>query len=236
VPTPTIAEILRRRVRERGAEPLVTYYDLGSGERTELSAATFANWVNKTANLLVDALGIDVGDQVELSLAESHPGNWVTLIWTLAGWQTGAEVTVGSAADAAVLVVGPDTGWATSRRSQVVYCPLHPLGLPGPHPGPGDALDYNLEVRGQADQFPAVRQPDAAPAWRDRTRRLTQAQLVAEVPGSAARRLVVPTDPWTTVREALLTPLLTGGSTVIVTGDAAPGQLGRIAASERVDG
>ena len=40
---PTLAELLARRVRTDGSAPLITYYDLGSGERTELSAITFAN-------------------------------------------------------------------------------------------------------------------------------------------------------------------------------------------------
>ena len=47
---------LRRWIRDRGSEPLITYYDLVSGERTELSGVSFANWVDKTSNLLVDEL------------------------------------------------------------------------------------------------------------------------------------------------------------------------------------
>ena len=34
--------------------PLLTWYDDGNGERVELSGATLANWVAKTANLLVN--------------------------------------------------------------------------------------------------------------------------------------------------------------------------------------
>ncbi|NDU76176.1 TIGR03089 family protein, partial [Actinomadura sp. DSM 109109] len=50
----------RRCLRRRGAgdpsRPLVTFYDDAAGERVELSARTFDNWVAKTANFLVDGL------------------------------------------------------------------------------------------------------------------------------------------------------------------------------------
>src|SRR3546814_13660057 len=44
---------LRRLAADPG-QPLVTFYDDTSGERTELSVKTYANWVSKTANLYVD--------------------------------------------------------------------------------------------------------------------------------------------------------------------------------------
>jgi uncharacterized protein (TIGR03089 family) len=229
-----IAEYLRRRVRDRGADPLLTYYDLDSGERTELSATTFANWVNKTSNLLVDGLALDAEDGVTLALAETHPGHWVTLIWELACWQVGAEVRIGRSGPAPVLVVGPDTGWSALRGTTVVFCSLHPLALPGPDAGKGEVLDYTLEVRGQADQFPATRQPDDGPAWHDAERAATQAELVGSVTGPAARRLVLPTDAWATAQQALVTPLVTGGSVVVVAGTTTPDQLDRIRTSERV--
>ena len=229
-----IAESLRRRVRDRGADPLITYYDVGSGERTELSATTFANWVDKTSNLLVDELDITSGDAVTLALADTHPGHWVSLIWELACWQVGAEVQTGRSMPAPLLVIGPDTGWSAPRSTQVVVCSLHPLGLPGADAGSGDVVDYNLEVRGQADQFAAVQQPADGPAWRDADRTATQAELVAAALGPPVRRLVIPSDPWTTAQLALVTPLVTGGSAVIVSGATTPDQLDRIRTSERV--
>ncbi len=51
---PAVLVALQRRARSSGAEPLLTHYDLAGGGRTELSVATFANWVNKTANLIED--------------------------------------------------------------------------------------------------------------------------------------------------------------------------------------
>ncbi|PBC79521.1 uncharacterized protein (TIGR03089 family) [Streptomyces sp. TLI_235] len=38
------------------SRPLITFYDDSTGERVELSAKTFDNWVAKTANLLQDEL------------------------------------------------------------------------------------------------------------------------------------------------------------------------------------
>ena len=229
--TELISALLARRVRRNGADPLITYYDLDSGERTELSAVSFANWVNKTSNLLVDELLVDPGDAVQLTLAEAHPGHWVTLIWELACWQIGAVVSLDPADDAKVVVVGPDTGWTTFGDTEVVYCSLHPLGLPSGAKSP--VIDYNLEVRGQADQYPAVPQLASAPAWRSPGLELDQSDLVTADLSSSRRRMILPSDPWRTVQDALITPLVTGGSSVIVSGTATDAQLNRIRATER---
>ena len=116
----------------------------------------------------------------------------------------------------------------------MLICSLHPLGLPLTQPPGGGVLDFILEVRAQPDQHAAVPQSGLALAWRDATRQLTQADLLTEVP-TDRRRLVRPSDPWTTVREALLAPLLGGGSSVVVTGPATPDQLGSIAGQEQAD-
>jgi hypothetical protein len=55
-----LTEHLRQRVRLNGSAPLFTFYDLESGARTELSATTFSNWVDKTSNLLVDEVAVVV--------------------------------------------------------------------------------------------------------------------------------------------------------------------------------
>ena len=43
------------------ARPLVTFYDDATGERVELSVATYANWVAKTAGLAQDELDVERG-------------------------------------------------------------------------------------------------------------------------------------------------------------------------------
>ena len=228
-----IAVRLRRWVRDRGASPLLTYYDPARGERVELSGVSVANWVAKTSNLLVDELDVEPGDAVELTLAEGHPGHWVSLVWMLACWEVGATVAVGQGA-ARVAVLGPDDPADAARADTVLVCSLHPLGLPLPGPAPHGTLDYALEVRSQPDQHAAVPQSGLTLAWRDGDRQLTQADLVDQ-PGSGVRRLVRPSGPWDTARTALLEPLVGSGSTVVVAGSADEGRLAEIAAQERVD-
>jgi uncharacterized protein (TIGR03089 family) len=196
-----------------------------------LSAVSFANWVNKTSNLLVDELFVEPGDAVQLMLAQTHPGHWVTLIWELACWQVGAVVSLESSVEPKVVVFGPGMGWTTFGGTHVVHCSLHPLGLPSGARSP--VIDYNLEVRGQADQYPAVQQSASAPAWRSPGLDLDQSDLLAAARSSSRRRVIVPSDPWRTTQDALITPLVTGGSTVIVSGTATEERLDRIRTSER---
>ena len=49
-----IARVFADAIATDPTRPLLTFYDDATGERTELSGATLANWVAKTANLLVD--------------------------------------------------------------------------------------------------------------------------------------------------------------------------------------
>jgi uncharacterized protein (TIGR03089 family) len=224
---------LRRWVRDRGASPLVTYYDPARGERVELSGVSVANWVAKTSNLLVDELDVEPGDAVELTLAARHPGHWVTLVWTLACWEVGAIVSLGRGT-ARVAVLGPDDPAQAARADTVLVCSLHPFGLPLPGPPPAGALDYALEVRSQPDQHAAVPQSGMTVAWRDADRQLTQADLV-DRPGSGVRRLLRPAEPWDTARTALVEPLIGGGSTVVVAGPVDADRLAGITAQERVD-
>lgn len=234
--TAVISDRLMPRVARDGAAPFLTYYDLHSGERTELSAITFANWVAKTANLM-DELGVAEGDAVRLDLAENHPGHWVTYAWAVACWQVGAAVVAPPFAGRAdLVVVGPDWGgYETSIASDIVACALRPLGQPFSEPLPTGVLDYAVEVRRQADRHAGVRASASAVAWIDDDRKLTASEL-AEV-GAAdppMRRLVRPGLAWPTIADGLLAPLNSGGSTVVVVGDDED-QITRIAASERVD-
>lgn len=227
-----VADRLRRRVRTAGAEPLITYYEVEAGVRTELSVVTFANWVDKTCNLIADEYALEPGDVVEIELAAAHPGHWVTAVWQLACWQLGLVASVGSGLSSALVVVGPGSVASSTGPVDVLACSLHPLGLGFPSPLPAGVADYALEVRGQPDSFPAVPQAGPALAWADGKRRLTQAELVSDsVP--AVRRLVRPSDPWGTCRGGIIAALASGGSVVTVVGDD-PDRLARIVADERV--
>jgi uncharacterized protein (TIGR03089 family) len=70
-----------------GDKPFCTWYDDHRDERVELSYRTFGNWVAKTANLLVDELGAEPGDQVEV-LAE----HWQVPVVLAACWRAGLGV------------------------------------------------------------------------------------------------------------------------------------------------
>jgi len=234
--TRLIADQLRHRVRSQGAGPLLTYYDLNSGERTELSATTCSNWVDKASNLLVEELDVGPGAPVDLELARSAPGHWVTFVVALAAWQVGAVVRVGTKTPDAssLLVLGPD--WEQhdlSSADAVLACSLHPLGLGFAKALPAGVTDFSLEVRAQSDVYLGSSPADGAIAWVDDHRQLSQADLVLiGADRSALRRLVRPGDPWSTVRDGLLLPLRTGGSTVLVVGGD-PNGLSRVAAAER---
>jgi uncharacterized protein (TIGR03089 family) len=202
---------LAQRVARRGAQPLLTYYSAADGARTELSAVTFANWVDKTANLIVD-LGREDGDPIDVALAEAHPAHWVTLVWIAAAWQRGCPVNL-EATGAGLLVVGP----GDDRRAEVtVACSLHPLGLGFRPPVPG-VIDY-------AEVFV---QPDAH----------DEASSLLDVPGDVAVRdtrllLADPPPGWEAVAQALVAPVLGDGSTVVAVGYDAAG-LDALAVSER---
>ncbi|WP_375423884.1 TIGR03089 family protein [uncultured Friedmanniella sp.] len=234
--TDLIPALLRRRARRAGADPLLTYYEPATATRIELSAVTLLNWVDKTSHLL-DELGVGAGDAVELALATTAPGHWVTAVWQLACWQVGAPVVVGPGlAEPRLRVTGPD--WAAADLddgAELVACSLHPLGLPLPEPPPPHVTDYALEVRGQADTYPARPPAATALAWLDADRRLTQADLLAGAAGAPARRLVLSGTPWETARAAVVAPLRDGGSTVLVAGGATADQLARIRRDERAE-
>ncbi|MET0694142.1 MAG: TIGR03089 family protein [Propionibacteriaceae bacterium] len=231
-----IADRLRQRARTDGGSPLVTYYDLGSGERTELSATSFLNWVDKTSNLLVDEYQLDPGAVVDLDLARRAPGHWVTLVIELAAWQVGATVVVGGAhrVHPDLLVLGPDwESYPGPAADNVLACSLHPLGLGFTSVLPSGISDFSLEVRGQSDFYPASPRAGDELAWLDPGRSLTQSDLV-DVSFTAGRRLVRPDAAWPTVQHALVFPVLGGGSSVVVVGDDSE-RLQRIVETERVD-
>jgi uncharacterized protein (TIGR03089 family) len=227
-----LAERLRQRVRINGSAPLLTYYDLESGERSELSAISIGNWVDKTANLLVDEVAVDKGDVISMPLALEAPGHWLTAVWQLACWQVGLVVDLTNRSLPAAVVAGRH--WRGDSERDIFACALHPLGFGFGEPLPDGVRDYAIEVRSHADRYVGYPPEPDATAWVDAERSLTQADLV-KVDGPPVRRLVRAGDPWATCRDGVVTALVTGGSAVIVVGGDAD-QLERIAHSERVMG
>ena len=227
-----VADLLRTRLRRAGAVPLITYYDVPRGERIELSAITFANWVAKTANLLTWELSVTPGDPIALPLARTHPGHWMTAVWQVAIWQVGACVDLSTGTDAGgVVVCGPDWRPYADAAGDVLACSLHPFATGLESGAPASVTDVDLAVRAQPDSYTPVPVDPRAPAWADDERRLTQAEL-ADVTGSESRHLIVPRDPWTTARDGIVAALVGGGSVVTVVGGTAE-ERARIGSTER---
>ena len=145
----TLPARLRETVAAEGARPLVTFYDDATGERVELSVATFDNWVAKTANLLQDGLGVRPGSRVGLLL----PLHWQTTVWLVACWAR-ALVAVPQTPDADIVVACPDRIADAPIRAgaDVVALSLAPLGRPLDAAPPG-VLDYAIEVPSYGDRF-----------------------------------------------------------------------------------
>ena len=225
-----LTERLRQRVSLNGSAPLFTFYDLESGARTELSATTFSNWVDKTSNLLVDEISVGEGEVISMPLAVEAPGHWLTAVWQLACWQVGLVVDLTNRSLPVAVVTGRH--WQGYPEHDIFACALHPLGFGFGEPLPDGVRDYAIEVRSHADSYVGYPPEPDATAWVDAERTLTQADLV-EVNGPPARRLVRAGEPWTTCRDGIVTALVTGGSAVIAEHGNAE-QLVRIAKDEQV--
>ena len=79
---------MHRQLSTQGHAPFLTYYDDHSGERTELSYATFDNWVGKTANLLAEEFDAARGTRVAVAVG----AHWTAVVAAFACWRLGACV------------------------------------------------------------------------------------------------------------------------------------------------
>jgi len=247
---PTGAEgpftLLERALAADPSRPLLTFYDDATGERTELSVATFANWVAKTANLLRDDLDLQPGARVEVDL----PLHWQTAVWLHACWALGLVVVLpasggdghpsqpGQPADLAVITHDR----AESDAGEVVSLGLGPMGLarPGNTPSYSGALDYDREVHGHGDRFaPTGSARGADPALAAGATTYSGADLVTAAGAAAALpaggRLLVTTalDTPAAVVAAVLVPLATP-VTVVLCRHLDPGRLAARAAQEHL--
>lgn len=146
----TVPDLIARLLREDSARPLVTFYDDATGERVELSVATWANWVAKTASLLVEELDLERGQRLLVDL----PTHWLGPVFLGAAWSAGLVVVREGDADA--VVCGPEGVAAYADRSPgvpVVATALLPLGVRFADPLPDGVLDFGVEVWSQPDAF-----------------------------------------------------------------------------------
>jgi uncharacterized protein (TIGR03089 family) len=202
------------------AGPLLTYYDDATGERTELSATTLANWVAKTANLLRDELGTAPGDRVAVLL----PAHWQTAAILLGAWT--AAVVVGTEPDgAAVAFASADRLPEAAAADEVFGLALAPLGRGFRTGPPAGARDYSVEVLAMADRWSGRPVADAVPALDTADGTVTAGDLVeialrrAAEFGLVAGDRVLSTEPWTAPTswlDGLLVPLAAAASVVLV--------------------
>jgi uncharacterized protein (TIGR03089 family) len=226
-------------VRGDASRPFVTYYDEATGERTELSVKSLANWVAKTHHLLADELGVGVGDTALVSL----PAHWLAYPVLLGCLTAGLALTPDDAAAADVAFVSPE---ALHRAEGVpdVYAIAPDSAAVGfrDEPPPGTA-DYVAAVRPQADTWPSVHlaAADDDPYTAELTRGAAlreAADFAAEI-GLADRGRLLATAA-TAISEAywrhlLLLPLAVRGSVVLVRNSPTAEVLNRRASQERVD-
>jgi uncharacterized protein (TIGR03089 family) len=147
----TIPQAFAGAVRRDPTAPLLTWYDDATGDRTELSGATLDNWVAKTANLMVDGLGLGSGDTVAVLL----PPHWQTAAVVLGVSAAGLAVDLGDRPQPVdALVTCPDrvaaaAAWPAADRFATG---LLPLAMPLRELPPG-FVDYVTEVRNHGDHF-----------------------------------------------------------------------------------
>lgn len=238
----TFADILSRRLRSDPAQPLVTFYDHATGERVELSVATYANWVAKAASLLADELDLARGERIHLDL----PPHWLGPVFLGAAWTVGLTVTDRDSSDDGpdAVVCGPATlaTWAPQAADRAVLaCSLLPLGVRFRDPVPAGVHDVGVEIWSQPDAFTPWDPPEA----RDIALRLagdsfTQADLTAHdrtgpssIPAVAEGARILTTANPVAVPDLFTDSLRLEGSLVLVVG-AEQAQLDEIASAERV--
>lgn len=228
----SVIDQLQRLSRRAGGSPLLTHYGPG-GERTELAVASFANWVNKTTNLL-EELDVEPGAVVELPVLASRPGHWMALVWPFALWQAGVRAVVptgGPGTDADLVVVGPDAVAATTARAGrvTVACSLDPWGR-GLDDLPDGVVDFSSEALAQPDAAYATPLAADAEAWVSEGVTLRAGELAGLTPVDD-RVLVCPATASDAV--AALARVVLGGGSLVVVEDADDARLERILQSEK---
>jgi uncharacterized protein (TIGR03089 family) len=217
-------QVLARLLAADPGRPLVTFYDDATGERTELSVATWATWVAKVSSLLTDELGVEHGSRLLVDL----PAHWLGTVVLGAAWASGIEVVWDGEADA--VVAGPGTlgRWAgEAGRIPVVATALLPLAGPFADDVPADVHDLGLEVWSQPDvyvAYPAPADDDLAVAG------TTQAELWA---AGSPDRLLSQANPASPSGLSCLTEPLAGGGSLVLVLNASPERVARVASAER---
>lgn len=213
---------LLERARTEPARPLVTYLNVSTGERMELSATTLLNVVAKTAGLLRDELEIEHGDRVRVLL----PLHWQRAIWWGACAFVGGIYGTDTEAD---LIVTDRSGLATSQGARdVALVSLAPFGLPDGQPVPSGVIDAAVASRSHPDSFVPYDVPQEDwPLMEDQAGAVTAGQTMQIAANIAQHRglpegtrfAVRPGDPQSHLLQ-LAVPLAMNGSVLLLDGSA----------------
>lgn len=212
---------LTERMRRDPASPLLTYRDLASGERMELSAASLGNAIAKTAGLLRDELDAEPGAIIGIHL----PLHWQRVVWLGACAATSTVFAPeADPHDSDVLVIDrARLGLATAAR-ECVLVSLAPFGLPDGADVPPGVTEAAVAMRGHPDSFVPWHPPEeSAPLLRTPEGTLSQGEVMARAAEQLSRRgmdagarfAVIDPDPQADLL-ALAGPLAGGGSVVLV--------------------
>ncbi|WP_319463068.1 TIGR03089 family protein [Micromonospora sp. RTP1Z1] len=219
-----IARVFADAIATDPTRPLLTWYDDATGERTELSGATLANWVAKTANLLVDEAAVAPGDTAGVLL----PPHWQTAAVLLGCWS--AKVTVvDTPGDVAVLFAAADRAaeaeaWSAGERYALA---LAPFAAPLRQVPPSFA-DYVVEVRGHGDHFTPY--PGGGEADADLLARA--AARAADLGIAPGDRILIDTATHPDPVDWLLAPL-TAAASIVLCGNLDRSRLDSRATSEK---
>lgn len=198
-------------LRDEPARPFVTYYDEASGERSELSAKSLANWVAKTHHLLVDELGLGVGDRALIAL----PAHWISVPALLGCLTAGLSLT--SSGDADVAFVAPSTLESAGTIPDVYAVAPDSAAVGFGASPPSGAADYVAAVRPQADAWAGVAMNATAddPAFDG----LSRGEVVERASGLEHGARILSTGEWTASADwiaTVLAPVAAQGSVVFV--------------------
>jgi uncharacterized protein (TIGR03089 family) len=199
------------------AQPLITYVQ--GAARVELSGATTANWISKTANLLVDGYGGP--DRVGIVL----PLHWQTPCLLLGAVASGATAVVGTdprhLEGCAVAFTTADGVEAAldAGVEDVFACSLTPFATRLAEV-PRHALDAAVEIPGYGDHF----------GGRPRDARVEVDGRLIDVPAldvGPSDRVLTARDPRTADGLAVLLGALRAGAAVVLLREGDADEVGR---------
>ena len=224
--------ILESLLRDDATRPRLTWYG-PSGERIELSARVFENWVNKAANLLSEEADAGPGTMVGLDLPAGH---WRAAYWAFAVWSCGATLRLDGDTDADVLIPGDPSAAAEPTAALRILVTTTALARSHPDGTPPGVIDEAAELATYGDRFAALAEPgegDPALVAADGTT-WQYATLVGDRPVDGIRRHIDATRGDAAARLRLLLAVWDARGSIVVTSGGGTA-LQRILDAEGVD-